>query len=591
MFNDVFVLMQYYLSTLALIFLFGLFGSTLMLLLKIETTNEQFFKVLISPLVGLSGLALIVLAIIRYTDGLSRYAIWTLTGIVFVARAYQLIRIGLEKINRVIIKKLLGHAMFSAFIGLAVYFPFFMQNSSSPLSLTSATWYNNDLGAYIQMATNVVRTGFKENGLIDNYQFGFQASFDHPAAQGIYAMASQVLNRHPYEVGIIAMSSVLGSLALACIAMISRLGNSNSAARFLGLACVFNPIFIMIVLEYFFGQILAVSLMFGMFAVFFIDSKSKWRVSAVTAVVALSAFLSSPEVAVTLLPILTFVGLTTISSSVKDFFRAVFRQIISLVLIFGIAYWLYGETFTKQFSIVSRTTQAGIAGWSLDITSPSVFFGLFNSQIGGPYSAIVRCFDVVIILGLIYWFKNLITKNRITISLSILLGSAALAMLLAYYIWGLSAYQSWKTLATLSVFLMFAISIVSSFKDSPKSVVGISVISIFIVGSTYDFLGYAWKDVAAKHIERDLVEIISTKEFEKQTAINLLLDPFFETMGASAMPNVPVRMASPSYQFGGVQSLKYLCTLTKRNYLDSFEHGSVILEIGQYVLVGTPKCK
>lgn len=586
MVSDVFTLMEYYFSTLVLILIFGLIGDTLISLARIQRAQDQTFNYLISPIIGLSVLSLIVLGIIRFGDGLPQYSLW---GLVVTAGAWRLSKS--NKCDFLAAKKLIKYPILSALIGQATYLPFFMRKSNSPLSITGATWQNNDLGAYIQMATNIVRSGFNENGLIDNYPFGLQASFDHPAAQGVFAMVSQLLNRKPYEIGIIAMSSVVGSLALGCMAAISKMWRDNSTIIAIGFVCVFNPVFALMILYYFFGQILAISFMFGVFLVFFLEDEFHWRMSLLASCVTLSAFLTSPEVAIALFPILAFVGMISNSTSIKIFLESAVRLTISLLITYGVAILIYGESFSKQFSVLSRATQGGIAGWSLDLTSSSGFFGLLGSQIGGPYSSIVRFFDLAIIFGLICCVICFFHKNKITVGLTVLLASAGLVQVLAYSIWGLDTYQSWKTLATFSFFIFFAIFAIFGSSGSQRSATTVVFVAIFIVGSTYNYVGHAWKDATAKHIEHDLVEIISSNEFERQTAINLLLGDPFETMSASAIPGIPVRMSSSSYQYGGGQSLKYLCTLTKKNLLESFEHGDVIFEKGEYLIVGTPKCK
>jgi hypothetical protein len=157
--------------------------------------------------------------------------------------------------------------------------------------------------------------------------------------------------------------------------------------------------------------------------------------------------------------------------------------------------------------------------------------------------------------------------------------------------WGIDGYQTWKLITTLAPFLMILLFIVLLSITSKGVPSAWLLIPLITVGATFSWSGSIWKEPAASYLNKDLAQITQSAEIRRQVKLNVLIEPFFETMAASVMSGVPSRMSSPTYSFFEGQTLLHGCTLATDETLKTIRnHGPIVARRGQYVLVGTPAC-
>ena len=593
--SELTVAILYYALTLILLFIFGSTGNLLISLVDRQNMIEKRSRLLVSPVVGIAFYTLVSLVIVKNTGRMSSGKIWAVTGFVFaIIFSIHFTKAILHmKPVRWRFTDIQLRILLVPLLGLAPYLPLLLLNTSSQLTLTSATWANNDLGAYIQHATNILRSGFKENLLIDNYLFGWSASIDHPGAQSLFAAISALLSRPPHELGIVLMSTIICSLSLVCTAIVMKVTGNKPSAYLWGFVCVFNPVFLMLIVEFFYAQILTISVLVAIYALLISNLKKDWRLNFLIAGLAVTAFVVSAEIPVILLPLITVSGFMAGSDLTSRKIRDFARQVGFLIMAFGVAFVLLGSTFTGIITLLLGNTKADVAGWKLDLTSPSMFFGFLpGPHNGGPYSKAIRLIDFVVLVHFLYLLTYVSVYKHYIKSMILLVSGIALIQILAVLLWGIDGYQTWKISGSLLVFGLLVLGILLIGGEFDGRSMKLVVVSAFIIGVSFNNAGNYWiKGGGGGYIEKDLKVLMNSDEFKRQRSINILLNPYFETMAASAIPKVPVRMSSSSYQYPNGQSLKYLCTITRKNLLQNFPHGDVKKELGEFVLVGTPKCR
>jgi hypothetical protein len=458
---------------------------------------------------------------------------------------------------------------------------------------TSASWTNNDLGAYIQMATNIVAAGHSDAGFVVGWNAGHQASFDHPAAQSFFAGASQLLFRSPFQMGIVVMSVVLATLFLATISVARTLGNVKSTQLFVGLGfVVINPAIVSATSNFFFAQILAIALVMAIFASFL--SLSRYESSQLhyflIPIISVAALLVSVEIAVVMIPVVwLFSALKTRSESLLGHVK---KTLVSHLTVIGVALIFLWKVLESQINVLRRTTIGNIAGWESNYTSISALLGFAPTQLGGPYTDGTRVFDVLIVLIFVFVVGWGLFKSAVNVPALLAVAVLAAFLAVAFVKWGSTSYQTWKLISTLFPFFAVLIFSIRRGNDPLTSSPIRNVLPLLVIGLTFSWSGFIWKDVQlSSFINPDVSEVALSEAAKRQPGINVALSPFFETMALSVVSGIPTQMMSPSYQFSGGQDIKYSCTLTTREKLAGLaDVGPIVHERGNYVLVGTPRC-
>lgn len=586
---------QYYAAVLILLTLLSGIGYSVINLFsrKIETKDPS--VLLLAPIHGIAFLSIFTLVVANLNVAISSSLVWTA---VITIVAFSVFKSSPKIISGGIFKFKTGSKVFGLYglatvIGLAPYLHLMVHEKFTSGFGTSASWTNNDLGAYIQMATNIVAAGHADAGFVVGWDAGSQASFDHPAAQTFFAGASQLLFRSPFQMGIVVMSVILASLFLATISVAQALGNVKSAQLLVGLGfVVINPAIISATSNFFFAQLLAITLTMGIFASFLSltrNSSSQLHYSSVP-IMSVAALLVSVEIAVVMIPMVWL--FSTLMTSRKSLFGHFKKTLISHVIVIGLALILLRGVLESQINVLRRTTVVNIAGWESNYTSISALLGFAPTQLGGPYSDGTRFLDALIILVFVFIVGLGLFRGWVNRPALMAVAVLAIFLAVAFVKWGSTSYQTWKLISTLFPFfavLVFSIKLeTSSLTSSPIR----NVLPLLVVGLTFSWSGFIWKDVQlSSFINPDVSEVALSEAARRQPGINVALSPFFETMAMSVVSGIPSHMVSPTYQFSAGQDIKYSCTLTTKDRLASLPNvGPIVHQRGEYVLVGTPRC-
>ena len=589
---------QYEIAIVIVLTTFSVIGESLFYILKIESIfGESRNRFLLSPLVGASAISLPLVFFAHHEIPISNFAVWIVIAILALPLTVNVLKqIWMKEFT--FSSSSLNWRGWSvlpvaAGIGLIPYLQLLIK-PGFPIGFgTSATWTNNDLGAYIQMATNVAKSGVRDAGLVTGWNAGFQASFDHPSAHSFFAGVSGILNREPYQVGIVLMATVVAMIFLGAAFVIRHFSELNSYSLLLIAAvAVVNPPIVAAVCNFFFPQLLSLSIVGGFWGLALVihRSNSKTWASLLLAIMSISVFFISVEIAVMMIPLVSVLALV-------DSPRDTWNQLILKIggahfVVFLIVIFFESDLFKSQFDVLTKLSASGVAGWKSNFVSPSMIFGLVPNQFGGPYTSGTRVLDAIILFAIFAVCIHKATQDKRKLVLSSALISLIGLIFLATKKWGIDGYQTWKLVTTLSpVFMILLGSLLLGRKNLNKSIFAIGI-AVFTLGATFSWSGSIWKDgQPSSYINQDLAQLLRLERTGSQTGLNVLLAPFFETMASSVISGAPTRMSSPNYYFFEGQEILYRCTVTTLDKLSLLpEHGPVVARRGQYVLVGTPAC-
>jgi hypothetical protein len=588
--------LQYFGAVLFLLSVLSLLGFSALVVVRSHLQISTSELLLVAPVIGIAVLTIPMTMLASYEIGISSTWVWA-----FIAFMYSLALVAIFlKHEYGLVKTLFfqsGKKLYFWGIGIVVGFvPYsaLMMQSGFPMGFgTSATWTNNDLGIYIQMATNVGRAGVADVGLIEGWNAGLQASFDHPGSHALFASISRILHREPFQVGIVLMATIMAVMFLAAVAVVSRLVKREvSPSLMIGaMFVVVNPPLIAAATNFFFPHLASIGLSIGFLALLLIFAETEVSRGGFLLLACLTAatVLISVEISVVMMSLVSlfvFSRKTAISRS-----SLVIHLVVSHVLVLGLGLILRFSVFKSQFDVMTRISDSGVAGWKTNFVSPSMLFGLVPTQFGGPYSAGVRFWDLLFMLGLLVVLIVLTYKKKIDSSIALTIVALCCFVAVGVQKWGIDGYQTWKLITTLAPFLMILLFIVLLSITSKGVPSAWLLIPLITVGATFSWSGSIWKEPAASYLNKDLAQITQSAEIRRQVKLNVLIEPFFETMAASVMSGVPSRMSSPTYSFFEGQTLLHGCTLATDETLKTIRnHGPIVARRGQYVLVGTPAC-
>lgn len=594
-------LSEYLVAVAYLLTLFGFAGAAVLLICNLDKHISFTSLLLLSPAVGVSFLTTVLVFVAHHEIGISYQVVWSLMVAVIalgVLRVGTLRRFGVLPLEMVLqrwwVWGLSLVALSSA--GLLPYF-FLLVKRDFPTGLgTSVTWTNNDLGVYIQMATNVAKTGIKDAGLVTGWNAGAQASFDHPAAHSFFAAVSRLLFREPYQSGIILIAVVTACLIGSAVAIVKTYtANKGSFALFFSaLVVVINPPVLGAVANFFFPQLLSVGLTVTYFALALILLKSKnpiqYRNHVPGLFLVVSTLFVSVEIAIVLIPL--FIFFASVECGIRESLPKLLKSTYFVFPALAILVLMEFDLFRSQFEIFTKMNSAGVAGWKSNFVSLSMIIGITPSEFGGPYGVGTRLTDVLLVAlvvgGIIVFSRKGLLHLRAVGGIFIL----GLMVAAAVMRWGVDAYQTWKLVTTLTpVFYILLLIIFCRLQSRPQKF-NLLPLTIAIVSASLVWSAQIWAQTSkTSYLNEELIQISRLKVTRSQTALNILISPYFETMAASVMTGVPTHLASPSYFFFQGQELLYRCTLTTRSRLrDVPNAGPIVAERGDYLLVGSPQC-
>lgn len=598
--KPVFGLLEIWLACFVVTGVMGVLGMLVVQLLSVSTEHTTRIPIQVCPVIGLAACSLLSLTVVSFGRSLGTTEVHlTIAAVAISGLLVPSVRHTREiRYTSSDLVLLLKSLSWYCLAGLLPYFFLFRREFYTSGFQTSATWTNNDLGAYLQMATNLVKAGHQDAGLVDGWNAGLASSFDHPAAMSLLAFVSSLLKRNPFQVGILTMSSLIAVLSLTSSWIISTLTRKqHKQVMIAGVVCAFNPVFVAAVVNFFLAQVIAVTLIIGAFAVSvaFAQEPKNLRPSAISlSVIFCACLLTSIEIALLLGPLIVSLALFFLSnnSSIRQRFYFLTVSITATTIIF----LMHAETVSSQLEVLRRASGDAVAGWTTNLMSPLFILGLAPTEMGLRMTGLSGSLDMVCLVAIALLVSEFIrTENgRLTVNGLIMIG-----VLLAGAVvrWGADGYQSWKLLTScIPVMYLLFLTGLGSPPNVDKFLVRRHVffqsIPLFVLSATLGWSAWLWRDATPTSIVRpELSSIAMSDEMRRQPAINVDLAPFFETMAASSMMNRPVWMISPSYEYPEGNSPKYPCTLTTTDKISNQNsYGKVIAQRGNLVLVGTPEC-
>lgn len=587
---------QYFGATGFLIFVLVVTGSMALFLFNVHRVLSATEILLVSPIVGIACFTVPLTIVASREVGISSHVVW-ITFALLVAPPILKCLICHEFSELVALSRHLASKAHYLILGVLVGFiPYLMLFSSTGFPIgfgTSATWTNNDLGAYIQMATNVSETGIGDAGLTTGWNAGYQASFDHPGAHALFAAFARLLHREPYQIGIVLMATIIATLFLGGIAAVGRITQKKSSV---GLAIallvvVTNPPMMAAVANFFFPQITSISIAMTFGVIFLGLRSSRESIGGYFLLGLLTAttWLISIEIAAVMMTLISFFVLAQNASTSK--LTSLLRVFFGHIGVFAVLALVKYKLLKSQFDVMTQMSASGVAGWKSNFASPSMLLGFIPNQFGGPYSNGTRFWDLLLGIALIGLIAYALSRKLAKLNVGVGIFVLFLICLVAIQKWGIDAYQTWKLITTFTPFFFVLLAVLLCSIQIKENVVAWAFLPLLTVGATFSWSGSIWKDSSASYLSRELAQITHTSEIDRQDGLNVVLNPFFETMAASVMSGVPTRMSSPSYYYFNGQEILYRCTLTTEEKLASLsKHGPVIAQRGKYVLVGTPRC-
>ncbi len=491
-------------------------------------------------------------------------------------------------------RRLTGLLSLATMCGVAPYLPVLMRIPHQGPFMTSATWFNNDLGIYLLTVKNITETGFGNLNLVHGTNFGHQASFDHPLAQTFFAAVAAFFDQEPFQLGIVLMATLMSTTLLAVFGLWTVLSGKLIENRMLVamLPAVISPFALSISTNFFLAQVVGMLLLLALTGL--LISASKLRKSTFAFAFSLcmiAAFLASAELTVLFLPLLFVISIFHARSerALRDFIFRMFYS-IGFVLMF-IA--LTAPLLASQTDVLARGVKSDIAGWKWNLLSPLMAVGGLPSYFGQTRPLGARQLDSLLLVGIVGGTLLALMKKRLrsaALPMFIFIGAIGLSVIK----WGADGYQTWKVITSTFPFLIvFGMLLVSRISRNSLILPRLVIVgAAFIVGASIAWLDDLWKErPVPAYVTPDLVSIALSPEAVRQNDLNIKLAPFFETMAAASVTGKTSHLLSPSYVAPGGQEISANCTLVTLDMVNSLPNlGAIVAQRGTYVLVGTPKC-
>lgn len=588
---------QYEIAIVMVLAVLSLVGKSCLKMFRVENEDNGIDdRLFLAPAIGAAVFSLPLVLLAHHGVAISSRIVWSV--VVLLVLPLALGQIWNVKKSRpsssLLIFQLRSWSVIpvAAAIGLLPYVQLMIKPEFPAGFGTSATWTNNDLGVYIQMATNVGSAGIRDAGLVTGWNAGLQASFDHPAAHSFFVAVARILDREPYQVGIVLIATIIAMILLGSVFVVRQLSQSKRYSLLLiSSLVVINPPVVAAVSNFFYPQLFSLSIVIGYLGLAMSTSRNietTWS-PVLLGLISAAVFLISVEIAAMMIPLVSVFIFAT--GPRNQWRKLVVRVVGAHLFVFGIFFVVENDLFKSQLDVLTKLSGSGVAGWKSNFVSPSMIFGLVPNQYAGPYSSATRLFDVVILVALaticITKVVQLRRNAHIALALLTLIGLVTVAVRK----WGVDGYQTWKLITSLTPLLMLLVlSLLLVTKNKERSTSAI-VIAMFTVGATFSWTGSIWKESeVSSFINEDLAQIMNLEKTSTQTGLNVLLAPFFETMAASVISGAPTRLSSPTY-FSKGDPILFRCTITTEEKLNLLpNHGPIEAQRGPYVLVGTPAC-
>ena len=585
---------EYLVAVLFLVCALGVIGGAVLSVCARNalTTSSMFW--LTAPGVGLGSFSIFTLMVTHLGSGITTWNVTLLValcGVVLVALNRENFTRTIGQTSLIVVCRLFGIFLLIGGVGLIPYIQLFIIGRFPVDFFTTPTWTNNDLGAYLQMSTNLMQKGLSDAHLIRGWNPAPQSAFDHPAVLSVLAGVSRLLGAMPYQIGLVLMSAICIVCCLSTLALVGHFGG-QTALRKTGLlvpAVIANPAIVSAVANYFLAQLQTLSLLLTILALtaIWLSSSNGFSGLIPIGICFAASFMTSVETAVSLGPVMMGFGvILTQSPGIKRVALLIATPVLAVVPLFA----LRTDFIVDQLRVLRRVSVGGIAGWQANYTSLTALSGFAPIQFGQPSIPNTRSIDFLILIAIGVLISVLVRRERSLIRVVVPMLLIVFAVLAGIYRWGSNGYQTWKFITTSAgIFLCLLLVLNSKIRETSRA---ISLYLALIIGATVSWSGFVWRDsVDSSWVSPDLSRVSRAIRAQDLDGVNVLLAPFFETMAASVMVGSNAHMSSPTYEFPEGQPLYFPCTLTTKNRLNELQEGARIIQaFGNYVLAGNAEC-
>jgi hypothetical protein len=347
--------------------------------------------------------------------------------------------------------------------------------------------------------------------------------------------------------------------------------------------------------QFFYAQLLSVVIMLGFLCLCqrFLIHNEKFNVFLIC-LLGVSAFVTSPEVAMMLMAILFF-PLCYVAISI-GFFRFQVKQHGLLVTSTVLVLSLLASTFpfiVEEIQVLVRTAESGIAGWSSNVLSPIGWAGLSpGTYFSTPSDLEVLIGSVVVVGSIGLTLRFLFSKHQdlhTKLLMSIFLISLSILGTMAF-IYGSSAYQTWKTAISITPFLILGlVAALFSWHLTKNSAI---LLAALLVGGSIASSSMNWVGISQQNfVNQDLISITQSPEYGRISQIDVDLGPKVETMTVISLLHGEVNLVSPSYFSLDGNPRRFPCLLTWRGKAEELGlMNDLVVRRGEYVIVGDNSC-
>lgn len=421
------------------------------------------------------------------------------------------------------------------FIGAALPWIYPLQQHSSVLFGAPFSNSNNDLALYVVSADNFLNVGFREFGRVVGYQAGALANFEVAGASSLISTLSKITDAPIWRVTTLAMLLVMIMTVVASFELARSLNLSNTAAALVSVLGNLAPYSITIPQNFFLSQAIArLTLVIGLLSIArLIRANSRGAVVAALFGVWSSVWLSLVTYPSGTIVSFAFAGLMLPALVLGEWRRRDWetrRRVIRRLLLTLLAVICVSPLLVSRLSLIqsniSLYSAANVTGWPAPTDSILRFLGIPSG-----YGAGFTLFVVVLVVLGIVGFKVRSDNDSVLMGVFVLLAVVFVYALVSTRV-GSSAYQTWKTLASiqfavpLSLALM-AIGLTSRFesrlvRNLPLGLLGALVLwSSHVGGDTYRH---------ATQLPTMELEIAAEDPRLPQSGLLIALNPYLETM-------------------------------------------------------------
>lgn len=500
-------------------------------------------------------------------------------------------------------------------VGLAAVTAFMLPVISSPFAtpgfLTSFTFGNADIGAYIGEATNVQRAGFDDAGLYYGWNAGsnpstFSADQDHTGANALLAYSGSVLGQDVWKIAQIVLMLMCATLLVAAVTLVRWFLPQRPRVA-LAVGTLASTTFMVWYLagNYFLAQIITLALIMTQLSLVIAlrDRPFDWRLLSGLALMAAATWLTSPELQTIFFLLAGGVILADYVSSLVVRAPGALGRLVRLsagvgisVIAAGLITWPFMEATIARSKRV-YDYQGGV-GWALDPHNNVLILLGYPEQIGSRTDLGTIALALAGIAFLAAVVRAFVRRDRIGIAAAIFCFVLAGGAIFGAHRWGWAGYQGWKLIMTLAVpFIAFVgVLLTRIFDDDRKrpafvvACAAIVAVNVLVGSRMWDSIRGSEQTMRYASMSSDLATFLGDRRVQDQRRLNIYIPSLFGTMIAPAMYEQKAAMSSPSY-FTNAKAGEspYACSLVDATMYKK-RMGTVAYANHGYLLVNTPRC-